>query len=785
MPIDEPETEEINELELTSPEIESLPNDTGDSSLTPSSSEIDLEYRPISQLRALAIIFGLYLMMWTCGAFAIALPFPHYIPNQAIIFTYSYAFFATILALFLFVYYCLGRHDARMCWHRFCCCVRRPVYIVNGGIRGNSNNIVHANGHVLRSSSSLDSQWTQKSNSTSNRSNPLKNYPKKQSNINLVPSQTGTDHTLSSIQEYPSFYNPKQNGVAKKYWEKKSKNKQINALLKEKNSLRSGSQSSFTTDNRSNVEENHSSHNNNYRNESQKSASNNGSEINTHLSIEVAPTQKLCNKPPSNASSLSPKRHSPKALNFDPPAYNSLPRPMKTYSPLTVQTDGVSMGPTRMRNSASPPLNGVHITPIVRPHPVMGLPGGSLYQPRLFPYNPSPMPPPMQPEGVIDYPSIPPPPSYGINLNPVVVNNLNEAKIQAQIHSNSLPRLGKGGLSGGTHALGIQRNGSVPRLRDIDGGESESSQGDPRRPSINTEIKNMQMYKPPEPPVVTPPAKHRDINGQPCECIDGSCDPDLIEELSESEPMKSSVGTGKRGHNGHGASSDCGGSVSSSRRRKKKCESFMDELEQRIPNNRTSPCSSLNRSHSGGMERQNRSSNSRPNSMSQDSDGGHLEPILQGSLKRDRDRNRRSKSHDPATMNQRHSNTSNNTASDIAPSNKEQSRNSRNSRRPKKDWDTEFRDKPRKTNSSYAYVNHNYQEKVLTKLIQQSSNGLIDPIARGLSWFPRSVSAYEQVNSEPTDLPDESSSSSSSDDSTEDIWVLQKRRKKFKKETSV
>ena len=263
MPIDEPETEEINDLELTSPEIESLPNDHGDSSITPSSSEVDLEYRPISQLRALALILFLYMFMWTSGAFAIALPFSDAIPNQKLIFTYSYAFFAAILGLFIFVYYCIGRHDARRCWRRFCFCERRPIYIVNGGIR-TSNNTVHANGHVLRSSSSLDSQFTSKSNSTTNRSNSLKNINhKKQSNVNLVPSQTAsvTDHTLSSIHEnMPSFYNPRQNGVARRYWEKKSKNKQINLLMREANSMRSGSTSSFSTDNHSNIENDNGNH---------------------------------------------------------------------------------------------------------------------------------------------------------------------------------------------------------------------------------------------------------------------------------------------------------------------------------------------------------------------------------------------------------------------------------------------------------------------------------------------------------------------------------------------
>lgn len=73
----------------------------------------------------------------------------------------------------------------------------------------------------------------------------------------------------------------------------------------------------------------------------------------------------------------------------------------------------------------------------------------------------------------------------------------------------------------------------------------------------------------------------------------------------------------------------------------------------------------------------------------------------------------------------------------------------------------------------------------MNKLLQQNPNGMVEPIARGLSWFPRSVSAYEQV-ANVDDLDDDSTTSSSSDDSTDDIWVLQKKKKKkFKKETSV
>ncbi len=723
MPIDEPETEEINELELTSPEIESLPNDQGDSSVTPSSSELDLEYRPVVQLRALALVLLLFVLTWTCGALAVAQPFTRALPNQDIIFTYSYAFFATMLGLFLFVYYCAGRHDARTCWRRGCCCRGRPVYTVNGGVQ-NSDNIVHANGHVLRSSSSLDSQFTNKSNSTANRTNPLRNiHPKKQSNFSLVPSQAAsmTDHTLSSIHEnVPSFYNPRQNGVAKRYWEKKSKNKQISLLMKEANSMRSGSVSSFSTENnKSNTGDNDKNSNN--------TQDGDGSPEHIYSNIDSVQVQSHT-PPPTSSHDTRSQPGSPKPLSADsPPLYSSLPRPRRTYSPLTVEA-----APSLL------PVTQSSVSPVVAPG--MGLPGGSVYQPRLMQYSPSPMPP-LQQQAVVDYPSIPPPPSYGVNHNPVTINTINEAKTLAQMHSNSLPRLGKAPYN--SNRL-MHRNGSVPRLRDWDNsGQHETSHTEPRRPSINTEIRNLEMYKPPVPPVAESTIlRQRHVAGDGFDHVDG--DVGGVDHEVDSLSRRAA---------------DAGGS--SRRRRKQHCDSFMDELEQRIPNNRSSPCPSLGRSQSGGAERRS----TRPGS------GNHDSP--HGSLKKER--NRRSRSHDPSTSNQRHSQSSNNTGSE------------HDSRRSTKDWEDQFRDKPKRGSATYAYVNHTYQDKVMSKLIQQSSNGLIDPIARGLSWLPRSVSAYEAVNSEPpTDAADESSSSSSSDDSTDDIWVLQKRKKKkFKKETSV
>jgi len=79
---------------------------------------------------------------------------------------------------------------------------------------------------------------------------------------------------------------------------------------------------------------------------------------------------------------------------------------------------------------------------------------------------------------------------------------------------------------------------------------------------------------------------------------------------------------------------------------------------------------------------------------------------------------------------------------------------------------------------AYAFVNHTYQDAVLQKLLHENSEDKLK------HWIPKSASAYEQVvNSGLSNFDD--STSSGSEDSHDDIWVLQKEKKKFKKETSV
>jgi hypothetical protein len=112
------------------------------------------------------------------------------------------------------------------------------------------------------------------------------------------------------------------------------------------------------------------------------------------------------------------------------------------------------------------------------------------------------------------------------------------------------------------------------------------------------------------------------------------------------------------------------------------------------------------------------------------------------------------------------------------------------------DWETQFRDDgggPRRQHIvPYAYVNHTYQDKVMQKLQAKAIEENVDPKTRAF-WLPRSTPSYERIHSQDESVhhmveeEDDSTSSSSDDDDDDDadnIWVLQKDEK-LKKETSV
>ncbi|XP_067657299.1 adhesion G protein-coupled receptor A3-like [Haliotis asinina] len=277
---DETEEMHVNEIELvpnqadTNLETQSLTqlhNDDDDNAS--SISILDQERRPITQLRALVAMLFLYIVAWVCGAFAVARPFKNIIPYQELIFSYLYGVTSALLGVFMVGYFCLMRRDSRLSWKRFFGCGPQPLYSfpVN---TDPPTQVTQVNGNVVKSNSSVDvsTTYSQKSSNIA-KAYQMKNNPGKQSNINLVPvPNSSKEGSVSSNQEgFPNFYNPRQNGAAKKFWQKnrhthsKIMNKDVNKDLN----------CDSMTDNMSTSDIN------------RRLSQGTNSDANTHLSIEI------------------------------------------------------------------------------------------------------------------------------------------------------------------------------------------------------------------------------------------------------------------------------------------------------------------------------------------------------------------------------------------------------------------------------------------------------------------------------------------------------------------
>ena len=698
-PIEEPETEEthVNEVELA-PAEGSLVNATTSQVGPPESvtatertnltgvtstsdaSKMDMEYRPICQLRATVVLLFLYMLTWAAAAFVVALPFPDVIPYQELTFSCVYGFLTVVLGVYMFVFYCVGRTECRKAWRQFCCCNQKPPdRAPSPDTTSNLARLPLANGHIHSGSDFECSSFTSKSNQTSS----FRYAPKKTSNINLVPSVTATEPSVCSIQELQQrFYNPRQNGAAKRYWEK---NKQQRLLH------------SFNTD--FNLDSGHSSHGEGcHRKRANRDSYHGSSDANTQLNIEINIQPKQGKLSPC-ASSTEQNQN----------IYNSLQRRQHQKSPVNLDLDKplLTLGPLLERNKI-PPVGGTS-----SPTP----PGES----SLFTKYPL-----TNTHNVNIYPILTPPTMAGIDYS-------------SSCSSHTLPRLHREREKEFNVPIkeGMQRNGSVPRLRDFDGQSAVSQEQGTNPPSIIADV--MEMYTPPR-PIVLDTGK-RGISSQ-LPAPDG--------DYTQGTDTNRSI---ERNSNN---SRSCSLDKNSNSKASKQTDNFLDQLEQRIPYKR--PEKSLE-----GLP----NDNERPSA--QDTSFAHSVPK---SLENGNSASRKTHHHNSHNGNKP----------------KKCKKHSRATRDPKR-WEDEFKGRPPNPTASYTFVNHDYRERVINKLIKTNAetglieNGLLDP---NMAWMPRSVSAYE-YNDPAESLLDTSSSSSSDDDSEEmsEVWVLQKKKKKFKKETSV
>jgi len=679
------------------------------------SSVMDSERRPVTQLRALALCLILFVFTWLFGAITVAKPFTG-IPYQDIIFSYLYGVFCAILGLFMLVYFCLTRRDSRMSWKRFFLCEQPVVYNTD---HADTNGEPLANGHVNTGSGSEIS----KINSTivTNHVTHVKKSDDEMSSVNLVPSKppsTANGSANNSVNEVSaaSFYNPRQNGVAKKFWEKKNKH---NSKLLSKEMTKSlnigASESDFSGSEqpRGNSHGYNSDGNVGSKNrlnlELQGQISGGGGESDAHSAISGLQAF----APPSYHTAIT---GGPQNVLGVVPDCNQFDSPNVSVLQYTSTPAGK---PQHSRTNSASPL-------------------GNRLQGSAF------------------------------NVVPQKNNTLPK---QGRPISHSMPSSPEREMPDNM----VSGPSSVARLGDFDGSSQVSSSyshervrsprpGDPHY---------MPGYSSPPPP-------------------DGA----FYKQYGLIDTQSVNQNQLKNG-NRHRTNSGGYSSDNSSRHRKQLENSFIQQVEQRIPQGSAinSPYSPkpVNFNHANHLNVSTYSHNNTnhvtgkpPISPVSDSDnnGGRVAfPDSDSQVNYNNKKQQRyiDSDHNSEPAAQSHK------ASKSRDSKKHIRQGMKKQR--SLDWDEQFSG-PKSPGQSvpYAYVNHNYTERVLQKLTNMAMNEHIDPKSKAF-WVPRSSRSYNQlVKQENARLCEDSTSSSSDDDdSLDNIWVLQKekRAKKNKKETSV
>lgn len=687
-------TEDINELELAqngddnNTEIQALTQTNNQSNIEPSlgddsetrslvSSVADQEKRPQSQLYAVISILFLFILFWVCGAVAVAEPFKSIIPMQELLFSYLYGVTCAIFGIFMLCYFCLSRKDSCSSWKRFFLCEKHPLYDMSYEV---ANHSALSNGHVIQANGNLDPAVK-----SYNITHEMPNESAKQSNINLVPANSSSlieDSINDGAHDgnVKVFYNPKQNGVAKKFWEKQRHNSRY--ISRDATKEFNGSITSFSGSEANNRIQNTGNH----------------SDGRSHLSIEIQ---------------IQPKGLTNHSLN------TRSPLPPQFNGPVVVPHNGVPGHHTPVFSMV--PLDRNHIPPVGGSGSVLAT---STYCSTVSCCDS---------QAVSQHTRSPSSCSLGSRSHPSAFTPVPQK-------NNTLPKPHKtsnGNCSQSPPAYDcVITNGSLTRVRDFDG-QSQMSDArcqSPREHSLHNEPH--LIFPPPGPLSAQEGCTYKQY---------GSVDDHITSEPQRAQRARS--------HSG-GYSSDA-----SAKGRRKRENNFIQEVQQRIPNpetqmtnQRRSPIRFMNQSHSSNylspnLDVGNQSINSKLSPP--DSDSG-----INNKRNRANDSDHNS---EPSTSHHRR-----------RPKGHDHHRNSRHARgnqRSRLEWE---KNNSKAKSIPYAYVNHNYAERVRQKLNSQSS--------------------MEAKNYWGSPSMEEDSTSSSGDEACFDhnVWVLQNQRKlKRKKETSV
>ncbi|WAR21925.1 AGRA1-like protein [Mya arenaria] len=711
------ETQELqsNDIEMTHNhdriETASLRSDMSTKSSV--SSVMDSERRPVTQLRALALCLILFVFTWLFGAITVAKPFT-FMPYQDIIFSYLYGVFCAILGLFMLIFFCLTRKDSLSSWKRFFLCEQHHVYNANPVMEACEP---QANGHVNTGSGSEISKIN--SVVVTNHVNHVKKSDDEMSSIVLVPSKPTSDVNSSannSLNEAAaSFYNPKQNGVAKKFWDKKNKH---NSKLLTKEMTKSlnihASESEFS-----------------------------GSEQPRGQSLGYSSDGNTINKP--------------KKLNLD----------LQIHRPAGCESDNTSA-----------------ISPV------------------------QPQSPPSYTAAMTTSTPSAPPFSHMVNLHgqenrvgsPSAMQN---GSIPANVYharSNSSSSLGKR-VQGSAFAVVPPRNNTLPKQGKLSLPSSPEREMPDNTVSVPSSVARLGDFDGSS--QVSSSYSHERVRsphpGDPQYMAGYTSPPDGAFYKQYGPIDERAVGSPTQSHNSHRNRTNSGGygSDNSNRQRKQMENNFLQQVEQRIPQGSAmnSPYSPkpVNANHlhvnsaGNGVTNHNHVTHKPPISPVSDSDNNGSHKTFPDSDSQVHYNNKKP----PARYNDSDHNSEPASQSQKMVRSRDTHKHSKHGLKKQRslDWDEQFKE-PKSPSQSvpYAYVNHNYTERVLQKLNNMAVTEHIDPKSKAF-WVPRSSRSYNQlVQQEHARMCEDSTTSSSDDDdSLDNIWVLkkEKRAKKNKKETSV
>ncbi|CAL1548561.1 unnamed protein product [Lymnaea stagnalis] len=727
-------------------------NDEDEEDVVSVASIPDQERRPITQLRSLVAFLFLFIVMWMCGALAIAKPFRLIIPHQEIIFSYAYGLMSSFFGIFMVIYFICTRRDAQLSWKHASGCAPKETYTAPMEITELQPEPTpvtqpQANGSAVKSNSNTNlSLYSQKSSNITKAYNMKNNS--KQSNINLIIPNSSEISFNSAQEGFPNFYNPRQNGAAKKFWQKnrhhsKVMNKDVNRDL-----------NSSLTDNNSAGELNHHRH-----------SHGTSSDANTHLSIEIQIQSK--EKPSAKAGSFSSSREIPVHINNQITPQNML---------------GSSCGAISLEHNSQ--VSGIKSTT-----PDRDTNFASAYQQA----NPN--------QNLPQHQRSPSAGSLGTGVHPSAFT-----PVQPR-NNNTLPRHGKN-LDEGDEKLRLaDKDGSVPRnqLSGTNSQTERSLQGEaPLRPvnpgvawnpycNLSPLTSHTATYSFTPPPPAHSQQQHYPFDygvfPQPV-----SLNPQIF-NLNQSHP------SGPNGLSPTPLNQQVLPSfnippspylIQSQGRQVKSMSPGSSSSHSQSQTNRKNRCSGNSwRPLSGGDS----SDSSRPRPKRTQaggspgrtvtyapcspvmSDSQAYEPHYQGPNQNTQQNMKKARSidsdhHSDPTHRKKHHRS------------ERHSRNKLTNKQRSLGWDEQFKGRPSKAN--YVYVNHMYRDKVMHKLIKQASES--DDLATKAFWLPRSASEYERLTQKGfCNMADDSSTSSDDGDSLDDnVWIRQSSGSDFqKKETSV